>query len=125
MVTIEDCIVAEQIVQEDATVQRLCKERYGITNIEEVVCDPWYYGERYCERPDATSCLLCLLLCGGWHAASVDAGRVSACVRINFRWFCTASAHALAALPCSGAGDQHREGRPLHSGTPVSNSDYC
>lgn len=49
MVTIEDCIEAEVVFKEDATVQRLCRERYGIEDMAEVACDPWYYGERFGE----------------------------------------------------------------------------
>lgn len=49
MVTIEDCIEAEEIFQNDANVQRLCRERYGIEDIRDVVCDPWYYGKRFSE----------------------------------------------------------------------------
>lgn len=33
--------------KDDATVQRLCRERYGIEDMAEVACDPWYYGERF------------------------------------------------------------------------------
>jgi hypothetical protein len=41
MVTIEDTVEAEGILKADAKVQRLIRERYGITNMEEVACDPW------------------------------------------------------------------------------------
>ena len=47
MVTIEDCVEAEEIFKADAEVQRLIRERYGITDMAEVACDPWYYGGRF------------------------------------------------------------------------------
>ena len=47
MVTVDDCIEAEEIFKEDAEVQRCLRERYGIHDITEVACDPWYYGERF------------------------------------------------------------------------------
>jgi hypothetical protein len=40
---------AEVVFKDDATVQRLCRERYGIEDMAEVACDPWYYGERFSE----------------------------------------------------------------------------
>lgn len=47
MVTIEDCVEAEEIFKADSEVQRLIRERYGITDMAEVACDPWYYGGRF------------------------------------------------------------------------------
>lgn len=50
MVTIEDCVEAEDIFKSDPQVQRLIRERYGITDMAEVACDPWYYGGRFGEH---------------------------------------------------------------------------
>ncbi len=47
MVTVDDCIEAEEIFKEDEGVQRALRERYGIHDPEEVACDPWYYGQRF------------------------------------------------------------------------------
>ena len=47
MVTVDDCIEAEEIFKEDEGVQRALRERYGICDPNEVACDPWYYGQRY------------------------------------------------------------------------------
>ena len=51
MVTVDDTIEAEIIFKADANVQRLVRELYGIHNIEEVACDPWYYGARFGALP--------------------------------------------------------------------------
>ena len=34
-------------VKADPGIQKLLKERYGVTNMALVACDPWYYGDRY------------------------------------------------------------------------------
>ena len=47
MVTVDDCIEAEEIFKEDEGVQRALRDRYGIYDPDEVACDPWYYGQRY------------------------------------------------------------------------------
>jgi primary-amine oxidase len=41
MFTPEDCDLAEKIVQESAQVAAVMKERYGITDMSTVACDPW------------------------------------------------------------------------------------
>jgi primary-amine oxidase len=41
MFTPEDCELAEIIVQESAQVAAIMKERYGITDMSTVACDPW------------------------------------------------------------------------------------
>ena len=51
MVTVDDCIEAEEIFKEDEGVQRALRERYGIYDPNEVACDPWYYGQRYSASP--------------------------------------------------------------------------
>lgn len=56
MVTIEDCVEAEEIVKADPGIQGLLKARYGITDMALVAADPWYYGDRFGELsvlPDA------------------------------------------------------------------------
>ena len=47
MCTIDDVVEAEEIIQNDAVIANLVKERYGITDIKtQLVADPWYYGAR-------------------------------------------------------------------------------
>ena len=41
MFTPEDCTLAETIVQESTQVAAVMKERYGITDMSTVACDPW------------------------------------------------------------------------------------
>lgn len=41
MATPDDCFEAEAIVKADPGIQTLLKERYGITNMDEIACDPW------------------------------------------------------------------------------------
>ena len=47
MVTIEDCVEAEELVKADPSIRALLKERYGVTDMALVACDPWYYGDRF------------------------------------------------------------------------------
>ena len=47
MVTIEDCVEAEEIVKADPGVREMLKERHGITDMAMVAADPWYYGDRF------------------------------------------------------------------------------
>lgn len=47
MVTIEDCVEAEEIVKADPGIKTLLKDRYGITDMDMVAADPWYYGDRF------------------------------------------------------------------------------
>jgi Cu2+-containing amine oxidase len=49
MVTIEDCVEAEEIVKADPSIQALLKDRYGVTDMDLVAADPWYYGDRFGE----------------------------------------------------------------------------
>ena len=49
MVTIEDCVEAEELVKADKGIQALLKERYGITDMSMVAADPWFYGDRFGE----------------------------------------------------------------------------
>lgn len=51
MVTIEDCVEAEELVKADAGIQALLKDRYGVTDMALVAADPWYYGDRFGEHP--------------------------------------------------------------------------
>ncbi|PNH10594.1 Copper amine oxidase 1, partial [Tetrabaena socialis] len=37
----DDCFEAEAIAKADAAVQKLLKERYGVTDLDLVCCDPW------------------------------------------------------------------------------------
>lgn len=37
----DDCFLAEEIVKANVEVQSLLKEKYGITDMSMVVCDPW------------------------------------------------------------------------------------
>ena len=39
--TPEDCILAEDIVKADSEVVALLKEKYGLTDLALVACDPW------------------------------------------------------------------------------------
>lgn len=41
MLTPEDCHLAEVIVHSDTQVQKVLLDRYGITDVSTVVCDPW------------------------------------------------------------------------------------
>ncbi len=54
MVTIEDCVEAEEIVKADPGIRKLLKERYGLTDMAMVAADPWFYGDRFRE------CLPCI-----------------------------------------------------------------
>jgi Cu2+-containing amine oxidase len=58
MVTIEDCVEAEEIVKADPGIRRLLKERYGLTDMSMVAADPWFYGDRFreCPAPHVPSC---------------------------------------------------------------------
>ena len=56
MVTIEDCVEAEEIVKSDEGIKALLKERYGITDMSMVAADPWFYGDRFGERQNWLSC---------------------------------------------------------------------
>ena len=47
MVTIEDCVEAEEIVKADPGIKRLLKDRYEISDMDMVAADPWYYGDRF------------------------------------------------------------------------------
>lgn len=49
MVTIEDCVEAEEIVKADPGIRQLLKERYGLTDMSMVAADPWFYGDRFRE----------------------------------------------------------------------------
>lgn len=113
MVTIEDCIEAEEIFQKDPNVQRLCRERYGIENVEDVVCDPWYYGERFSEsfllNLNLTAVRLLFLGRIPWRAMHWHR------VRWHDRSLNRARNHVF--LSCSRAG-HHGDGRPLHPGAP-------
>ncbi len=51
MVTIEDCVEAEELVKADKGIQALLRERYGITDMSMVAADPWFYGDRFGELP--------------------------------------------------------------------------
>lgn len=57
MVTIEDCVEAEEIVKADPGVRALLKDRYGLTDMALVAADPWYYGDRYGAHPSTLSML--------------------------------------------------------------------
>jgi Cu2+-containing amine oxidase len=47
MVTVDDCLDAEDICKADAKFRKVIEERYGIVDLDLVACDPWYYGDRY------------------------------------------------------------------------------
>ncbi|KAK9817313.1 hypothetical protein WJX72_012521 [[Myrmecia] bisecta] len=47
MVTLDDCLDAEDVVKASPRVQQLIRERYGITDMDKVAVDPWYYGDRH------------------------------------------------------------------------------
>lgn len=57
MVTIEDCVEAEEIVKADEGIRTLLRERYGITDMAMVAADPWFYGDRFGEHSLVTLCL--------------------------------------------------------------------
>lgn len=46
MVTLDDCLEAEDICKADPSFQKLMRERYDISDLATVACDPWYYGGR-------------------------------------------------------------------------------
>ena len=52
MVTLDDCLEAEDICKADPSFQKLMHERYEITDLATVACDPWYYGGRTSELPN-------------------------------------------------------------------------
>lgn len=74
MVTVDDCIEAEEIFKEDEGVQRALRERYGINDPNEVACDPWYYGQRYSASPSAR------------HIACADGSEGSGLRVGGYRW---------------------------------------
>ena len=87
MVTIEDCVEAEEIVKADEGIRALLKDRYGITDMSMVAADPWFYGDRFGERH------ICPYL--HLHPPCSDAtrsgeARESACLTVRFL-----SAHGL------------------------------
>jgi primary-amine oxidase len=41
LITPEDCLDAEAIVKADPQIQALLKDKYAITDMDMVVCDPW------------------------------------------------------------------------------------
>lgn len=41
LLTLDDCLLGEKICREDPQVQKLVREVYGITDMEQLVCDPW------------------------------------------------------------------------------------
>lgn len=41
LATPDDCIEAEAIAKADPEVRRLLQERYGVTDLDLVCCDPW------------------------------------------------------------------------------------
>ena len=47
MVSPDDTFLAEEVVLRSVEVQQLLLSRYGISDMSLVVCDPWYYGDRY------------------------------------------------------------------------------
>lgn len=47
MVTLDDCLEAEDICKADRGFQQLMRDRYDITDLATLACDPWYYGGRY------------------------------------------------------------------------------
>ena len=49
MVSPDDTFLAEEVVLSSPEVQQLLLSRYGISDPSKVVCDPWYYGDRYGE----------------------------------------------------------------------------
>ena len=49
MVTLDDCLEAEDICKADRGFQQLMRDRYDITDMATLACDPWYYGGRYSE----------------------------------------------------------------------------
>ena len=49
MVTLDDCLEAEDICKADRGFQQLMRDRYDITDLATLACDPWYYGGRYSE----------------------------------------------------------------------------
>ena len=50
MVTLDDCLEAEDICKADRGFQQLMRDRYDITDMATLACDPWYYGGRYRKR---------------------------------------------------------------------------
>ncbi|KAL0041485.1 hypothetical protein WJX79_005084 [Trebouxia sp. C0005] len=54
MVTLDDCLEAEDICKGDKGFQQLLRDRYDITDLASVACDPWYYGGRYRDTKDAS-----------------------------------------------------------------------
>ena len=79
MVTVDDCIEAEEIFKEDAGVQRALRERYGINDPNEVACDPWYYGQRYSAslHPCAAHLRTVLRVGGGIQDSTLPSERLS------------------------------------------------
>ena len=56
MVTLDDCLEAEDICKADKGFQQLMRDRYDISDLATLACDPWYYGGRYSESTPALHC---------------------------------------------------------------------
>ena len=59
MVTLDDCLEAEDICKADRGFQQLMRDRYDITDMATLACDPWYYGGRYRKRLSTTALSHC------------------------------------------------------------------
>ena len=57
-------------VKADPGIQKLLKDRYGVTDMALVACDPWYYGDRY-GAPELLPlpCMQCSGMCGILHTS--------------------------------------------------------
>ena len=56
MVTLDDCLEAEDICKADRGFAQLMRDRYDITDLATLACDPWYYGGRY-SKPIIVICM--------------------------------------------------------------------
>ena len=79
MVSIEDCVEAEELVKADKGIRALLEDRYGITDMSMVAADPWFYGDRYGKRLWSPFDLrLCTITswAGGYRVAKAILGSV-------------------------------------------------
>lgn len=63
MVTLDDCLEAEDICKADRGFAQLMRDRYDITDLATLACDPWYYGGRYSKPHAQPMIMLCMHAC--------------------------------------------------------------
>ena len=72
MVTLDDCLEAEDICKADRGFAQLMRDRYDITDLATLSCEPWYYGGRYSktihQSINMIDCIHTHVKCSDMHA---------------------------------------------------------